>query len=368
MSEILNQKEIDDLLTAISSNSDGENKPVEDTRNIGIYSFNQPFILSENQLKEFDKVFLDFCYYLREYLEKKYGRQLKIKLLRNHLQSSTCQQITYDEFLRIRFDKGNFGDFQWNGGAGVINYDNFKCENKYFNESDYDSIINILYECMNRRAGITLNKIKNCINVKNKKDLRNFTAMNEMGIIVSIDIGTIDDEIGCPFEIFLNKYFIDSIRKTHIFSSDGRLKKIPLINPELYTTVEAGRCYLDEDFVFEKGQVILLDRKPGDNYLVVHDDKIVFTGKMIIYFEDAQLAVRTNCLFGKPEDDKINQSMNTKVIIGGFNFEPNVKYDFGSIIKLDVSAIDKAKIVKNGKMVAQGEVCVVDGMMAVRVL
>lgn len=367
MSEILNQEDIDVLLEAISSNSDGEYKPDEDTRNIGIYDFNRPYILSENQLCEIDKVFDEFCYEFRDYLEKKYGRQLKIKILRNNLQHYTSEQVTYNEFLSCCFDEGNFGDFQWNGGAGVISYDNFKCKDQYFNESDYDSIINILYECMNRRAGVTLGKIKNCKNVKNKKDLRNFTDLNDMGIIILIDIATIDAEIGNPFVIFLNKDFIDSIRKTHIFSGDGRLKKIPLINPDLYTTVEAGRCYLDDDFVFEKGQVILLDRKLQDNILVVHNDKIVFTGEMIVYYEEAQLAVRTNCSFGKPENDKINQSMNTKVIIGGFNFDPKVDYDY-SIIKLDVSAMDKAKIVKNGKMVAEGEVCVVDGMMAVKVV
>ncbi|KAA3615471.1 MAG: flagellar motor switch protein FliM [Calditrichaeota bacterium] len=92
MAEILNQNEIDALLSEIDSGDAVEAKsPEKKKRQISIYDFRHPNLISKDHLRMLQMVHERFCQLLENYLTSKLRTLVNVKLI-------AVDQVTYSEF------------------------------------------------------------------------------------------------------------------------------------------------------------------------------------------------------------------------------------------------------------------------------
>ena len=97
MTEVLSQEDIEQLLTAINSGSDGEiedfSNPVNDNRKIKIYDFKRPDKFSKEQLRTVSNMHETFARLTTTSL----SAQLRSLV---HVHVASVDQLTYEEFIR----------------------------------------------------------------------------------------------------------------------------------------------------------------------------------------------------------------------------------------------------------------------------
>ena len=92
MAEILNQNEIDALLSEIDfGEAVEEKKPEKKKRQISIYDFRHPNLISKDHLRMLQMVHERFCQLLENYLTSKLRTLVNVKLI-------AVDQVTYSEF------------------------------------------------------------------------------------------------------------------------------------------------------------------------------------------------------------------------------------------------------------------------------
>ncbi len=92
MAEILNQNEIDALLSEIDFGDAAEEKvPEKKKRQISIYDFRHPNLISKDHLRMLQMVHERFCQLLENYLTSKLRTLVNVKLI-------AVDQVTYSEF------------------------------------------------------------------------------------------------------------------------------------------------------------------------------------------------------------------------------------------------------------------------------
>ena len=97
MTEVLSQEDIEQLLTAINSGSDGEiedfSNPVNDNRKIKIYDFKRPDKFSKEQLRTVSNMHETFARLTTTSLSAQLRAFVQVHV-------TSVDQLTYEEFIR----------------------------------------------------------------------------------------------------------------------------------------------------------------------------------------------------------------------------------------------------------------------------
>jgi len=93
MSEILSSDEIDELLDAIGPSSNGESDSIHDSRKIKIYDFKRPDVFSKEQIRTFRYWGDMFSRSLSTLFSKNTKKEVRVYL-------ASVDQLTYEEFIR----------------------------------------------------------------------------------------------------------------------------------------------------------------------------------------------------------------------------------------------------------------------------
>lgn len=376
--ELLSQEQIDELLKAIE---DGEEafRPVNDYRKIKIFDFKRPDKFSKYELRTISCAAETFARQARRFLTSEYDINAKFHVV-------SVDQLTFEEHLRALNTPQPFCTFKWNEGTGMFcvnpclffngflggsiknnSYPNSRdlngFEQKIFTEYIYKPFAKILHDTFSAEAGASLSEITDEKYDCNPQFAYNVTQPTGMGVLITFEvkIGKTEDLIN----LFLNADFVESLRKTRLFKTEGYPNFVPLPNPEPNTIVEAGRFRLEEGEGLKEKYVYELNHLVGMPLHVYKDGNYVGDGEAVAIDDNSGVRIVTNQ--DQLEERKEDNFYNTKVIFGGRIMPDDYKFEEGCILELNEYIGDPIKIVKDGNLIGWGELVVVDENFAIKV-
>ena len=129
--------------------------------------------------------------------------------------------------------------------------------------------------------------------------------------------------------------------------------------------VELGRFH-PENVELEPGRILVLDKKEHDGLNVVYENRVIHTGKTVAVDDRFGLEIAETPQLSEivyDEQDYISVRLGSAAV----KKEDVAALHQGSYLILKQRAGELARIVRAGKPVASGEICIVDGYFAVRV-
>ena len=372
-SEILSQPDIDELLKAIEADAD-DFSPIRDSRRIKIYDFKRPDKFSKYELRDISCASETYARELKRFLTCEYDINAKIHV-------ASVDQVTFEEHIRALPTPHPFCTFKWNEGAGMFsvnpalfykgflnsqlkkNHDPNGLEQKIFFDYIYKPFEKILYKTFSNETGITLPEITDAKYECNPQFAMGVSNPSGMGVIITfvVKIGNIEDFIN----IFLNADFLESLRKTKLFTTGGVTNFVPLPDPEPNTIVEAGRFRLAEGDILKEKYIYELNHLAGTALHVYKDGKYVGDGEAVAIDDNSGVRIVTNQ--DKLEERQEDDFYNTKVIFGSRIMPDDYKFNEGCILELNEYIGSPVRIQKNAITIGWGELVVVDENFAVKV-
>jgi len=377
-SEVLSQDQIDELLKAIEAGED-DFRPVNDYRKIKIFDFKRPDKISKYELRTISCAAETFSREARRFLTSEYDINAKIHVV-------SVDQVTFEEHLRALCTPQPFCTFKWNEGTGMMcvnpclffngflggsiknnSYPNSRdlngLEQKIFTEYIYKPFAKILHTTFSSEAGVTLPEITDEKYDCNPQFACNVSQPSGMGVLITFEvkIGKTEDFMN----LFLNADFVESLRKTRLFKTEGVPNFVPLPNPEPNTIVEAGRFRLEDGETLKEKYVYELNHLVGTALHIYKDGNYVGDGEAVAIDENSGVRIVTNQ--DKLEERNEEDFYNTKVVFGGRIMPDDYKFDEGCILELNEYIGDPIKIEKDGKTIGRGELVVVDESFAIKV-
>lgn len=129
--------------------------------------------------------------------------------------------------------------------------------------------------------------------------------------------------------------------------------------------VEFGR-YNTENVELEYGKILILDKKEFEPLNVVYENKVIHTGKTVAIDENFGIKIEESAQLNEivyDEDDYISIQLGsaclTKEEISGLHKD--------SYLILKQRAGEFTKIIRSGKILALGEICIADDKFAIRI-
>ena len=236
-------------------------------------------------------------------------------------------------------------------------------EQKIFTEYIYKPFAKILHTTFSAEAGVSLPEITDEKYGCNPQFAYNVSQPSGMGVLITFEvkIGKTEDLMN----LFLNADFVESLRKTRLFKTEGVPNFVPLPNPEPNTIVEAGRFRLEDGENLKEKYVYELNHLAGTALHIYKDGNYVGDGEVVAIDENSGVRIVTNQ--DKLEEKNEDDFYNTKVVFGGRIMPDDYKFDEGCILELNEYIGDPIKIEKNGKTIGRGELIVVDENFAIKV-
>lgn len=377
-SEVLSQDQIDELLQAIEA-GESDFTPIRRTRKIKIYDFKRPDVFSKCELRNISYAAEIFAREVRKFLTNEYDINAKIHVV-------SVDQLTFEEHLRALNTPQPFCTFKWNEGTGMMcvnpclffngflggsiknnsypnNRDLNGLEQKIFTEYIYKPFAKILHTTFSAEAGVSLPEITDEKYGCNPQFAYNVSQPSGMGVLITFEvkIGKTEDFMN----LFLNADFVESLRKTRLFKTEGVPNFVPLPNPEPNTIVEAGRFRLEDGENLKEKYVYELNHLAGTALHIYKDGNYVGDGEVVAIDENSGVRIVTN-------QDKLEERIddgfyNAKVIFGSRIVKDDYKFDEGCILELAECINNPLKIIKENKVIGYGELVILDESFAIKV-
>lgn len=387
MKELLSEEQINRLLNSIPSVSPVSEKKVElekeKKKKIMIYDFRRPSKFSRSVLHSVhsisEKIANDFC----NLLFCEYDLQTNINVY--------C--IDELNFGNIKSGIKKYSpccNFDWLGGHAFLELDSSIFNYFVGNITEKNTEINgfekkVFYELICK----PLEKIicKNCTFAVGKK-LPDFSNMNvfsnpelifennpnENGVLICFNI-KIDGTEG-NLQIFLSNVILQEIQEIILYSKNKNSKIIPLALPEKNVVIEAGRFRIEDNFELEENMIFVTDKADDELLDIYKNEKFIGQGEPLVI--ENKFAVRVISTFAENDEkttsknDKKDNFYNAKVIFGSCTDFKNengksIKLKEESIFVLDEEVSTLAKIVKNEKTVAFGEIVIVNESFGIKI-
>ena len=371
---VLNQNEIDTLLTAIAS--DEEFKPVNRTRKIKIYDFERPDKFSKEDLRDISNVSETIARELTKLFASKYEIFPKFHV-------ASVDQLTCEEFLRSIPMPTPCMNFSWMDSEGIFEldrevfFDGFMgahlekardlngLEKNLFTRDIYSPIEEIIYREFSTKADKKLPEITEQEFVDNPQFLIKHNSFSEMGLLVVFEVSL--NNVEKQMNLFLTDDLVKALRENGFFSERKFFQKkgeiiIPLTYPEPDTIIEVGRFRLEENFKIKKNMIFESNKLAGDALDIYKDGKQVALGEGVVIDDNRGVRVTENV--ETPEEETF---YNTKIIYGGCSTEAEEKFGEGRILELREWWNEPAKVIKDNKVIAYGEILVIDESFGVKI-
>lgn len=367
MSEIFTQKEMDELLLAITSP-----EMHESCKKNNSIDFRHLRKISERECFDLSRCFEGIKCELEDFIFSKWGIDVK-----SHLCGVVSAQT--EEFFREVSGECPVIAFDWFGGRGMFTmekslfYRGFlnSCKKENMNGLEKNIFCNQLYFPFIKTICSEISKkvLENQDSLKNHRILRNaYSFLKEpdysgMGVCISFSM-KIGEEEG-SVHLFWDGNIIENLRKNNFFKCHNNSHVFVLNKPEPDTIVEAGRFRLEENFAIEPGMIFELNKFHGEPLNVIKNGRIVARGEGTLI--DDHFAIRIQ----DAEEEEILKDQdnfyNAKVIFGQCKTAANEEFWEGKILVLDEYEDEKAKIVVENKVIALGEFCVLDENLSIKI-
>lgn len=370
----MSQKEIDKMLEEIAAGQD-ISKPVEKVHKIKIYDFKRPSRFSKEDLRDISKVSEIVSKQLTKFFATEYDIFPKFKVL-------SVDELTCEEYLRSLPVPTPWFNFSWMDGEGIFEMDygvflkgfmgaNPKKKRDFngiekivFENCVFYPITQILQKEFSNIAKKELPKISDQKLYENTVFIFKQNTSTEMGILVTFEV--VFKNIKSQMTLFLNQELIDSLRENDFFVSKSLYQKdaivIPLKYPEPNTIVEVGRFHLEDGFEIQKNMVFEANKLAGEPLDIFKNGTHVALGEAVVI--DDNLGVRVTKLVEEPKDEIF---YNTKIVFGGRATTPEEQFADGVILQLTECWNDRAKVIKDNKLIAYGEIVIVDESFGIKI-
>ena len=130
--------------------------------------------------------------------------------------------------------------------------------------------------------------------------------------------------------------------------------------------VELGR-FRPENVSLEPGLILILDKKENEGLNLVYENRVIHTGKTVAIDELFGMRIAENPQLNEiiyDEKDYISIQLGSAYL----SKEEVAGLHQGSYVILKQRAGEFAQIIRSGKIVARGEVCIADDTFAIRVV
>ena len=371
---VLNQNEIDTLLTAIAS--DEEFKPVNRTRKIKIYDFERPDKFSKEELREISNVSETIAREFTKYFASEYEIFPKCHV-------ASVDQLTCEEFLRSIPMPTPCINFSWMVSEGIFEMDwevffngfmgaKLKrprdingLEKNFFIRDIYTPIEEIIHREFSNTIGKEMPAITEQEFADNPQFLFKYNSPAEMGILVTFEVSL--NNVKEFIQLFLSEDLVKSLRENGFFSERKSFQKkgeiiIPLTYPEPDTIIEVGRFHLEDNFKIKKNMIFESNKLAGEPLDIFKNGRQVALGEAVIIDDNRGVRVTENV--GTPKEETF---YNTKILYGGCSTEAEEKFGEGRILELREWWNEPAKVIKDNKVIAYGEILVMDESFGVKI-
>lgn len=130
--------------------------------------------------------------------------------------------------------------------------------------------------------------------------------------------------------------------------------------------VELGR-FRPENLLLEPGVILVLDKKENEGLNLVYENRVIHTGKTVAIDELFGMEIAENPQLNEiiyDEKDYISIQLGSAYL----SKEEIAGLHQGSYVILKQRAGEFAQIIRSGKLVARGEICIADDTFAIRVI
>lgn len=370
----LSQKEIDTLLQAMEFKKD--NAPINQSRRIKIYDFKRPSRFSKEEIREVSNVSETIARELTKFFACEYEMFPKFHVV-------TVDELTCEEFLRSLPILAPSFNFSWMNCEGIFEMDGqifFKgfmgsnpkknrdlngLEQNVFTNYIYKPIEKIIHKEFSNVAHKELPEITEQEFNNNSSFLFKYNDPTQMGIVVTFEL-SIESAEG-TMSLFLTQDLVEALKENNFFTCKRFYQKkniivIPLTHPEPNTIVEVGRFRLEDNFKLQKNMIFESNHLAGDPLKIYKNGTHIAFGEAVV-IED-NFGVRITKMAETPEEESF---YNTRIIYGGCTTTPDEKFGEGRILELIEWWNEPAKIIKDNKVIAYGEICVVGENYGVRI-
>ncbi|MGN0738987.1 MAG: FliM/FliN family flagellar motor switch protein [Treponema sp.] len=411
--EILSQAEIDELLQAIQNDDEPTKtikvqKECDRQRKIKLCDFMRPDILSKKSLRILQDIMECFASSITTFFHNEYCFNTNVHV-------ASIDQITREEFIRCLSTPTFATSASWLGGNILLNMNpsTFLCgilkrqpvpnrnknlsveellakakerkkkkrrpkalfgtfEEKIFTHFFSEPMFAHLLNAFQKKSDLPLAQFEKIKFESNPSFLPYTESITEMGILATLEI-TFENKKDTLYliDIFFNSTVIEELYERKIICDNEKLNIIPLENPLGNVVAELGRCHLNENFVFQKNQVLELNNAPENPLPVLIDDKKCYYADAL-YLDDSR-ALR---LCGKDELkingltlDNDDDFYNVRAVWGSANQteEEFKNYGKGTVIELSEKWNEPVLIYHQKKLRALAKVYITGGHFAVRI-
>ena len=194
---------------------------------------------------------------------------------------------------------------------------------------------------------------------------------NRMMLLLGLK-GKVDGTEGW-INIQLSDTVIDDLLQNGWFNNDvqGRIKFQNLKNIKSSEApdnvfIELGR-FRPENVELEPGKILILDKKETDGLDVVFENRIIHTGKTVCIDELFGIEIAETTQLSETEYTE-KDYISIQLGSASLKKEEIAALHQGSYITLKQRAGNPAQIIRSGKVVATGEICIADDTFAIRVI
>jgi flagellar motor switch protein FliM len=370
---ILSQEQIDTLLGAMKPEPDYEPKNL---RKIKIYDFKRPSRFSKEEIREISNVSENIARELTKFFASEYGMFPQFHVM-------SVDELTCEEFIRSVPTPTPCFNFLWMDCEGMFEMDRgafFKgflganpkkphtlngLEKNVFINYIYNPIEKIIHKEFSNTAHKDLPGITEQEFVYNPIFLLKYNSPCDMGVLVTFGVRFGNEEE--MMSLFLTQDLIEVLKENGFFTGRKFFQKkntiiVPLAYPEPNTIVEAGRFRLEDDFKLQKNMIIETNQEAGAYVKIYKNGTHIAFGETVVI--DDNLGVRFTKIVETPEEETF---YNTRVIFGSCTTAPDEDYGEGSILQFTEWWNDPAKIIKDKKVIAYGELCMYNEKIGVKI-
>lgn len=351
-------------------------------KNIKDYNFRQPDRYSREMQRDIAILGDD----LRQFINGTFT-----SLLNERFEScvGTVDQMVNIEFLRTLPKQCFFYDFDYdNNGFCIVADDTIgkallkQDYKKYGEVTDLDlemfkafylqDIVNCLAEKISLR---TENKISDTHffieNIK-KYGNPNFSLQEETRMMILLGLECSIGETKGWINIQLSEGFLNELMENGFFNqtSASRVVFQDLVNIKEKQLpdnifVEFGR-YRPENVSLEHGKILILDKKETEGLNVVFENRVIHSGKTVSIDENWGIEIAESVQLNEivyDEEEYISVQLGSAYLTK----EDIVALHQGSYLILKQRAGEFCKIIRSGKIIGTGEICIADDRFAIRI-
>lgn len=336
------------------------------TKRIKIYDFSRPDKFSREQICDFSKIMKSVSQAISNFSSAEYDIPVKIDV-------QIIDQLTFEEFIRSIPKPSPCCFFECNKGYGIFQMDSKVFfsgfmdsgedkkrelnvfEQKIFFDYLYKPFEKILFVQFGKIAEIKLElPKKHKISNNPKVYLEDGKNYSDMGILVSFEIDFKNTQ--STINLFFSADMLEYIEEAKHPSKNEKL--IPFLRSVQNTIAEIGRFRLEENFKLESNLVFELKTESNELLNIYKNGNLVGQGEAVVIEDNLGVQLTTNT--EKIEIPTDNDFYNTKVLFGGCTTSSSQKFEENMFIKFDEYWNEPFKIVKDEKIIAYGEIVVID--------